>query len=69
MRLTDDEFKRGVVSWDTQGRAVVWVREIAEDGSPGAWSEPLIDPRGSVSPVPLRPKRGACRRAGRPCRA
>ena len=36
MRLTDDEFKRGVVSWDTQGRAVVWVREIAEDGSPGA---------------------------------
>ena len=55
LKLTIDEYRRGVVSWRVAGQAVVRVRVPDEDGADGDWSIPLTNHHGSLSPVRFSP--------------
>lgn len=53
MRLTAEEYRRGLVKWNTESTNHVLTR--SSDGDVSEWSEPLTNPNGSVSTsVPRR---------------
>lgn len=55
MRLTLEEYRCGILSWDLNSPAVLRVCNAPEPRRERWWSEPLNDPKGSVLPFPLQP--------------
>jgi hypothetical protein len=65
MRLTTDEYDRGLVKWSSDGRVEVRTTATDDPSGPDVWSAPLTDPNGShaLSP-PGRYLRLGCQVAG-----
>jgi hypothetical protein len=55
LKIKDDEYRRGIISWDIAGPVTVCVRDPSHEDTSDGWSAPLIDPNGSLSPIPLVP--------------
>lgn len=51
MRLSAEEYSRGLVKWSTQSEASVCTRTM-DEGHDSGWSTPLADPAGSVAESP-----------------
>lgn len=55
MRLSVEEYRRGILSWDIEANATFRTATSASHHVPPEWSEPLSDPRGSrVQSPPYR---------------
>jgi len=57
MKLTPDEFKRGIISWESEGPIQVRTRTAGPAGETTGWSDWLTDSAGSVVKSPAGPRR------------